>query len=85
MFTMNILHHLINLDESVWADLRGKPLTDRGLAARLRPYGIRSKDVRIGDAVNKGYRREDLHDAWKRYLPSPQEENATSATSATDL
>lgn len=30
-----------------------------------------------------GYRREDLHDAWTRYLPSPPEASATSATDAT--
>ena len=35
----------------------GKPLTDRGLATKLKPYGIKSRDVRIGEVVLKG-----LHD-----------------------
>ena len=51
-------------------DIYGKPLNDRGLAVRLKPYGVKSKPVRIGDVVLKGYTTEDLWDAWMRYLPS---------------
>ena len=36
---------------------RGKPLDERGLANRLRQYGVKSQTVRIGDATPKGYRR----------------------------
>jgi hypothetical protein len=49
--------------------MRGKPLDERGLANRLRQYGIKSKNVRIGDKISKGYERADLFDAWQRYLP----------------
>jgi hypothetical protein len=44
-------------------------LDSRGLAYRLRPYGVTSTKVKISDASVRGYRREDLHDAWQRYLP----------------
>ena len=27
-------------------------------------------NLRVGDAVVKGYRRADLQDAWSRYLPT---------------
>jgi hypothetical protein len=47
----------------------GKPLDARGLAERLKPYGVRSRQVRIGEASLKGYRRDDLWDVWSRYLP----------------
>jgi Protein of unknown function (DUF3631) len=47
----------------------GKPLTDRGLATKLKPYRIKSRPVRIGDVVLKGYTTEDFWDAWTRYLP----------------
>ena len=67
--TVAILDRLQKLDESPWADIRGKPLTDRGLAVRLRPYGIRSRLVRLGSSVSRGYRREDFLGAWERYLP----------------
>jgi hypothetical protein len=77
------------LDEAPWGDLRGKELDARGLANRLRPYDVRSRNIRVGGWTGKGYTREDLHDPWTRYLPgvspslSPQEP-ATSATSDTD-
>jgi hypothetical protein len=68
-FTSNILDALCKLDESPWNDIRGKQLTDRGLAVRLRGYGIKPKPVRIGANVARGYRREDFIEAWRRYLP----------------
>ncbi|MGT2462978.1 DUF3631 domain-containing protein [Sinomonas atrocyanea] len=50
-----------------------------GLARALRPYGVRPVNHRISDSVRKGYRADDLGDAWLRYLP-PAEIAATSAT-----
>lgn len=66
--TDSILRSLHAMDESPWADLKGKPLDSRGLSWRLRQYGIAPRGIRIGDTTPKGYRREDLHDAWARYL-----------------
>ena len=68
-FTSAILDALCKLDESPWNDIRGKQLTDRGLAVRLRAYGIKPKPVRIGANVARGYRREDFIETWRRYLP----------------
>lgn len=82
--TETILTALHGIEESPWADLRGKPLNDRGLSYRLRPYGIRPTTIRIGTSTPKGYYREDLWDAWSRYLPTPADKSATSATSATN-
>ncbi len=67
--TDDLLTALQALDESPWADLRGKPLDPRGLARRLSQYGVKSGNVRVGERVVKGYSREDLHDSWLRYLP----------------
>jgi hypothetical protein len=69
MFTAAILDALPKIEESPWGDIKGKPLTDRGLAERLRPYGIKSKLIRIGTVVARGYSRGDFLDAWSRYLP----------------
>ena len=55
--------------KSPWRDIRGKELDDRGLGKRLKPYGIRSRDVRIGTDRHKGFTIEDFHDAWRRLLP----------------
>ena len=60
----------IDLDESPWADLRGKPLDARGLARRLRKYDVRPDVHRFDDGTHRGYRLEDFHDAWQRYLPA---------------
>jgi hypothetical protein len=85
MFTHVILKALHDLAEAPWSDLKGKPLNDRGLALRLRQYGIKSKQVRIGDITLKGYERADFIDVWKRYLPPPlpSDGSETSETSET--
>jgi Protein of unknown function (DUF3631) len=83
MSTATILSRLCEIDEAPWRNLKGKPIDDRGLARRLRQYGVKSKTVRIGDATPKGYVRADLEDAWERYIPSMPARSATSATAAT--
>jgi hypothetical protein len=61
----------INTNEDLpfgaWSD--GKGLDGRGLAKLLKPYGVHRTTVRIGDKTAKGYRRDELSDAWERYLP----------------
>lgn len=82
--TETILERLHRIEESPWADLRGKPLDARGLSHRLRQYGIKPVNIYIQERTSpKGYKRADLLDAWSRYLPPSPEKSATSATSAT--
>src|SRR5262245_26102669 len=38
--TAVILERLTNLPETPWGDLKGKPISDRVLAKRLRQYGV---------------------------------------------
>jgi hypothetical protein len=84
MATRDIIAALVALDEAPWAEIRGKPIDARGIANHLRPYGVRSKNIVIGEMRPKGYARADLHDAWRRYLSPSPGKSATSATSATD-
>lgn len=81
--TKTIIETLTAIPEAPWGDLRGKPISDTGLADRLRGYGVKSRQIRIGDWSGKGYRREDLHDAWQRYLSVPHYEGETPETSET--
>src|SRR5262249_48883442 len=74
-----IIQKLCEIEESPWGDLRGKPIDERGLAYRLRQYGIKSKTIRCGSSTPKGYNRSDFVETWQRYLPSPPN-SATSAT-----
>jgi hypothetical protein len=54
------------------------------VAREVEPsLGVKSKNVRIGDAVPKGYVRADLYDVWRRYLPPLADKPATPATPAT--
>jgi Protein of unknown function (DUF3631) len=82
--TKDLLNALINMEESVWADIRGKPLSDRSLAVRLRGYEISSKDVRVGEWHGKGYAKDDFYDAWHRYLPDEPIAPLPPAISATN-
>lgn len=71
MPTSEILRKLCDLDEAPWADLHGEGLKPRKLAQLLGDYDIKSHDVWTGNGSRKGYRREDLWDAWSRYV-SPE-------------
>lgn len=66
--TEQLVDALVQLEEAPWADLRGKPIDARGLAKRLRKYDARPGNHRFPDGIKRGYRVEDLHDAWQRYL-----------------
>ena len=63
-----ILSALTGIDDAPWSDIRGKALDARGLSRRLDKYGISRSTFRIGERTFKGYQREDLADAWSRYL-----------------
>lgn len=69
MSTVEILGALCRLVESPWADLRGRPLDDRGLASYLRKYDVSPKTVRAATGTTaRGYTADDLYDPWSRYL-----------------
>ncbi len=52
-------------------------MTQNTLARFLREFGIRSRDIRIDDQVNKGFHAEWFDDIFSRYLvsedPKPQQ------------
>ncbi len=83
LHTEDVIAGLRALEEAPWSDLRGKPIDPRRLARLLSRYGVRSCDVKLDAQNRKGYRREDLHDPWERYLSPVPGTSATSATSAT--
>ena len=81
--TAELLDGLNRLIESPWGDLRGKALDARALAKLLHPYEVKPMTVRTSDGTSKGYRREDLMDAWNRYLGPPPQKSVTAVTSGT--
>ena len=73
--TATLCERLNSRAESPWKELRASQgINDRLLASRLKQYGIKSKDVRVGDKALKGYLVEDFRDAWNRYCPSASRE-----------
>ena len=69
--TIKILRRLHQLEESPWVQWgnKGEPLNAENMAALLKPYGVKSANVRLDGAQRKGYQRNDLVDTWRRYVP----------------
>jgi len=69
LFSADLLQALCDDEESPWATWnRGKPIQLRQLSRKLAEFGIKSKDVRQGYEVKKGYHLEQFADAFERYL-----------------
>lgn len=70
IFTEDLMLALCSDPEKNWQSYnRGKPITPKQLATRLKGYGIAPKKVRIGGTVKSGYDKSDFIDAFNRYLP----------------
>jgi hypothetical protein len=71
LFTRQILDKLHAMEDRPWPEWRKeKPITSHQLSALLKPLRVLPNAVRRGADHGKGYRREDLEDAFTRYLPS---------------
>jgi hypothetical protein len=57
-------------------------MTDKALGDRLRPYGVRSRTIRVGTSTPKGYYLSAFRDAFARYLPTSPASNRHTATNA---
>ena len=77
----DLLNALCALEESPWSEWRGgRPISTRGIAKLLKPYGISPKR----DRANNIYRRMDFADAFHRYLSKGGEKPTTNTASSTD-
>ena len=68
--TADLIEALISDDEKSWLTYnRGKQLTPRQLASKLRDYSIYSKSIWLGyGKTPKGYELKQFEDAFDRYL-----------------
>lgn len=66
--TANLIDALKEDEESPWVDDKS-PLTPTRLATLLRPFGIRSKQLKIAGIKVRGFERDSFVDPWERYLP----------------
>jgi hypothetical protein len=84
--TVDLLAGLNRLEESGWGSWNdGAGIKAHELAKHLRVFSVhRPAQLKIGGQNVRGYRREWLEDAWRRYLTARTgSESATSATSLT--
>ncbi len=76
MFTRTLVDELNRFDNRPWSELvrvrtakAPQGVTKQWLSQKLQPYGARPKTIRIGEHLAKGYMREDLDEAFRRYIP----------------
>jgi hypothetical protein len=74
--TSDLIEALQSDEESPWVDDR-HPLTPERLARLLRPFRIRSRQMKVNGLNVRGFLRESFVDTWERYL-------AQAATPAPD-
>ena len=70
LFSAMICERLGQREDRPWPEFRrGKSITPRQLSKLLQPFGVHPRTVRLGEDTAKGYRLEELQDAFARYLP----------------
>lgn len=75
MPSAELIEALKRIEESPWREF---DLNPRGLAKRLREYGVKSTRNTTGNV--RGYRIDDLTDAFKRYLPAEASEASDTSS-----
>ena len=69
IFSDDLIEALKDKSDRPWIDWnRGKGLTQNGLARLLKPFGVKSKNMRINENLRKGYELDGFRDAFKRYI-----------------
>ena len=84
--TADLITLLCDDEEKPWATFnRGKPITPRQVARRLREYGIHSHTIRVGVDTAKGYIIDQFEESFSRYLRlSPEISVTTSQVNNSD-
>jgi putative DNA primase/helicase len=65
-----VVAKLLEMEERPWGEwTKGKPITKIQVAAILKKFGIRPKQIWVDSSTSRGYRLADFNDAFSRYLP----------------
>ena len=77
---VELINALCEDPEAPWATYnRGKPLSTRQLASKLKDYGVTSKTIRISTyETAKGYENVQFYDAFTRYLTTSSNSDVLS-------
>lgn len=74
IFTARLIDLLTSREDSGtnWGDYRGRgPITPRDFGFLLRDYEITSTTVSVKGRKGKGFKIEEMREAWSRYLSEP--------------
>jgi hypothetical protein len=77
MTTATLLQRLKKIDESPWD---ARDLNPNRLSNMLRPFGVASRQIRVGSETVKGYMRASLDEAFSLYLLSNGNQSETIET-----
>src|SRR5205807_2131172 len=68
---------LNEMEHRPWPEWRrGKPLNQNSLSKLLKPFGIQPKKMRFGSETVRGYERDHMGDAYRRYVPAVMSPNS---------
>lgn len=78
----DLVNKLIAMDDRPWSEWkRGFPLTKNSISKLLKPYQIKTKQLKINGVNRHGYEKSSFDDAFKRYLsPPPIDTTSGNAT-----
>ena len=67
-----LVEYLVSLLDRPWSEVgrNGKPLNSKGLAARLKPFGVRPQKWKEAGQSKRGYLVSDFGEPFARYLPA---------------
>ncbi len=73
LLSRSFISHLTASSDRPWMDLpKAQIINDRWLANQLRPYDVKSRTLRFGEHVGRGYCLEDFEEAFRRYIPKTE-------------
>jgi hypothetical protein len=73
--TQALIENLCDMDDRPWLDWnRGRSITPRQVATKLKPFGITPRKMRIYNENVRGYERDQFDDAFARYLAGTTEQ-----------
>jgi hypothetical protein len=80
-----LITELCNLPETDWNSFNyGRPINERTLAKKMKPYAITPRQIRFGDLTYKGYQKAEVEKAYKRYKDPVHDKSETKETSETE-
>jgi putative DNA primase/helicase len=86
--SLSLVAALVHIEGGRWAEMgkAHKPLTQNGLAKRLKPLGIAPEGIRIGEHTARGYMLVQFQEAFERYLvPAEGDSNRNNATNLDEM